>query len=316
MILSADAAERWRGRRVLITGASGFLGGHVARQGLAAGVEVHALGRSPGPAGVVEHAVDLRDRAGVAAALGHARPAAVIHCAAPGVAYAIMALTDMVDVAAGGTANLYEACAALPEPPVIVHVGSGFEYARSDTPVTEDHPLIPSGSAYGAAKAAASAVAGGYADRLPIALVRPFHLYGAGEGARRLGPHLVARALTGAPVQVTAGEQLRDFLHVDDAARALWLAASHLAQPGLTVLNLGSGEPIALRRYIEHVAAELARRGHPLAVEYGATPYRPDEPMVSLPDVTRIRGALGFLPRIALVQGVADLVSECLAACR
>jgi nucleoside-diphosphate-sugar epimerase len=308
-LLDREAAKPFAGQRVLLTGASGFLGAHVARQALAAGVELHRLGRSAGPEGALHHCADLTDRASVASAVQAAQPQAVIHCAAPGVAYGSMPLAEMLVVAAGGTEALLDACAALAQPPRLVLVGSGFEYAPSHQPVGEDWPIVPSGSQYGAAKAAAACMAGAFAERLALTLVRPFHIYGAGEAARRLGPFLIAQARAGQPVELTPCEQQRDFLHVDDCAAMVWAALEARSEaPGLDVLNLGSGQPIALRTFVDLVSAELAHHGVTAQCTIGALPYRAGEPMVSLPNLARwqAQGLRG--PRVSLQAGVADLV--------
>ena len=318
-ILSPDAAAQFAGQRVLLTGASGFLGRHVARQAIAAGVELHELGRNRGIDGSHFHHADLTDAASVTQVVTAVRPDAVVHCAAPGVSYGAMDFAAMLAVAVGGTQALYAACAALEQPPAIVHVGSGFEYAASAVPVNEDAAIVPSASLYGAAKAASSAVAGGYAASLRIVLLRPFHIYGAGEAARRLGPMLIADALAGKRVALTAGEQQRDFLHVDDAARCIWtalaLAAAPANSPDLTVLTCGSGTAITLRHFIEQLAMELRRAGSAPDLALGALPYRAHEPMVSLPDVTRLFATLDWRPRVSLEQGIADLVQRELAPC-
>jgi nucleoside-diphosphate-sugar epimerase len=308
-LLDAKAARPFAGHRILLTGASGFLGCQVARQALAAGVVLHTLGRNAGPDGASHHQADLTDRAAVARAVAAARPQAVIHCAAPGVAYGSMELADMLAVAAGGTAALLDACTALAQPPRVVLVGSGFEYVPSDQPVAESWPIVPSGSQYGAAKAAAACVAGAFADRLAMTLLRPFHIYGAGEAARRLGPFLIAQAREGQPVELTACEQARDFLHVDDCAAMLWATLGQMdLAPGLDVFNLGSGRPIALRTFVDLVTAELARHGVAAQCRIGALPYRAGEPMVSLPDLARWRAKGLRGPQVSLEDGVSDLV--------
>jgi nucleoside-diphosphate-sugar epimerase len=309
-ILDTAVAADWSGRRVLLTGASGFLGGQVARQALAAGVELHTLGRRPGPTGAIHHQADLTDRAAINAAVDSARPAAVIHCAAPGVAHGSMDFPAMLAVAEGGTDALYAACARLPEPPRVVHVGSGFEFAASDHPIPPDQPPGTEPFSYGAAKAASSAIALRYADRIPLALLRPFHIYGAGEAARRLGPVLIERSVGGESIPLTGCEQQRDFLHVDDCAAFLWY--------GLTLTgsyNLGSGQPLVLRDYVEAVVAQLARHGIDADCQFGAVPYREGEPMISLPDIARWTAACPRTARVSLNQGVADLVKSELARC-
>lgn len=315
-LLDPAAALPFAGQRVLLTGASGFLGWQAARQGLAAGVEVHCLGRSPGPSGSRHHAADLVKRTDVDRMVTAIQPDAVIHCAAPGVAYGQASLADMLVVAVLGTEALLDACASLNERPRLVLVGSGFEYSPSDHPVGEDWPIVPAASHYGAAKAASAATAGAFADRLPLTLLRPFHIYGAGEAGRRLGPFLIAQARAGSPVDLTACEQQRDFLHVDDCAAMVWaaLAAADPA-PGLEICNLGSGHPIALRTFVEMLGAELAAQGVSAQCRIGALPYRAAEPMVSLPDLARWQGKGLRDARIPLPQGVADLVTQELARC-
>ena len=315
-LLNADAARPFAGQRVLVTGASGFLGWQVARQGLAAGVETHALGRRPGPEGCTFHRADLTDPAAFAAVVAEVGPHAVIHCAAPGVAYGSQTFAEMLAVAEGGTRSLYTACAALPEPPLVAHIGSGFEYAASSVPVSEDWPLTPAPESYGAAKAAASKLAQAFADRLPISLLRPFHIYGVGEAARRLGPFVIAEARKGAAIPLTGCEQQRDFLHVDDCAAMIWDALARLPrQPGLTVRNLGTGQPIALRQFIEALVTELAATGIVADCQFGALPYREGEPMISLPDLSRWTADGGRPARISLGAGIADLVQAELARC-
>lgn len=315
-LLDDSAALPLAGQRVLLTGASGFLGWQVARQGLVGGVEVHCLGRSPGPQGTYHHAADLTDRQSVAEAVSAVVPQAVIHCAAPGVAYGSAGLADMLAVAVLGTEALLDACARLTEPPRVVLVGSGFEYSPADHAVSENWPVIPAGSHYGAAKAAAACVAGAFTDRLAVTLLRPFHIYGAGEAARRLGPFIIAQALAGQPVELTACAQSRDFLHVDDCAAMLWAALGDMTtEPGLIVNNLGTGEPISLGQFVETLVAELAARAVAADCRIGALPYRAGEPMVSLPDVSRwlARGLRGA--RVPLAQGVSDLVTQELTRC-
>jgi len=299
---------------VLLTGASGFLGRQIARQGLAAGLELHALGRSEAPAGLRFHQADLTDHEAVAAVVAAVEPQAVIHAAAPGVAHGSTDFATMIAVAGEGTRTLYAACAALPCPPVVVHVGSGFEYAPGDQAVTEDWPLDPAPGSYGAAKVAASMVAFAFADHLSIALLRPFHLYGAGEAARRLAPFLISEARAGRSIPLTACQQVRDFLHVDDCAAMVWDALARLdPAPGLPCHNLGSGHPITLGEFVTELTSQLASHGIVANCQIGALHYREGEPMASLPEISRWIADGGRTARIGLAEGVSDLVRTELA---
>jgi CDP-paratose synthetase len=221
-----------------------------------------------------------------------------------------MEFPAMLAVAVNGTEALYRACAQLPLPPPVIHVGSGFEYAFSGVPVDEEWPIVPSASLYGAAKAAASALAGGFSDRLAITIMRPFHIYGAGEVARRLGPHIIAQVRAGEPVALTAGEQLRDFIHVGDCSNCLWRGLDlSVPEPGVRTFNIGSGQAITVRHYIDGLAAALSEAGYPARLEFGALPYRTHEPMVSLPDVGRWLAFSSWRPQVSLADGIADLVT-------
>jgi nucleoside-diphosphate-sugar epimerase len=222
----------------------------------------------------------------------------------------------MAKVAALGSEALLAACAELPRPPHFVHIGSGFEYAPQDRPVRESDPVIPSATRYGAAKAAASAVVGGFAGMLPITIVRPFNVFGAGDTAPRLGSHVVAQAMAGNRIETTLGGQLRDFLHADDFGRLLWdIAASPASQSDFAIYNAGSTEPRLLRAYIEAIAEALTDAGYPAEIAYGAVAYRPGEPMIAIPDTERLTAGFAWQPRIDFASGVKDFVNWTIARC-
>jgi len=307
--LDCEAARAFAGKRVLLTGASGFIGGHVARQALAAGVEVHALGRRPGPDGTRFCPADLTDGTAIEGAVRSISPDLILHLASPGVAFGTADFTTILESLVTGGAALLRGAAALARPPHFVQTGSGFEYASQDRPTTEDDPIVPAATSYGAAKAAASALLGGFRDTLPITLVRPFNVYGAGDSAPRLANAIIAKALAGETMAVSEGRQLRDFLHVDDFGRLLWILASQGGDPcRFAVFNAGSGQPVPLRRYVAAVATALEQCGVTARIDYGAVPYRPGEPMIAVPDLTRLQAACSWRAQIALADGVIDHV--------
>lgn len=295
-----DDLTALRGRRCLVTGARGFIGNALARLLRQVGAELFSPRRAEldvGVAAVVE--------AGVRASA----PEFVFHLASEGVSHPTP-LDQLRRTNADGTRNLVSALARLPVPPRVVLLGSGFEYAAKADVLVETDAIAPF-SDYGISKTEACALAQQKGRTLPMAWVRLFNVYGPGEPAARLLPYLVSRAVEGLPVEVTAGEQLRDFTYVEDVAEGLLrLALSLPEHPSWEVYNFGSGQTVQLRGFISEVADALRERGLDPDVRLGAKPYRPDEPMIYLPDVSKLRLRLRWSPPTPLATGVRTTVSS------
>ena len=299
----------WTGGRVLVTGASGFVGRHVVEMGRRLGVELHAFGRHAAGADVEFHAGEIEDEARVAEVIRNVAPTGIIHLAAAGVAYGQSDVAGLCRVNALGLANVLEAASQLASPPAAVCAGSGFEYAPLDRARRESDPLLPN-SAYGASKAAASAIASFYAARLPVTVLRPFSIYGAGEPAGRLAAYVVAKTRAGEPVDLTPGEQLRDCAEVGDVAEAFWRALVQPAPVGaLRALNVGTGEAITLRAFVETVAEALRGAGFAPDLRFGARPYRSDEMMNYTADISLLRATLGWIPSTPLAAGLGRMLA-------
>src|SRR5258705_5484378 len=250
--------------RVLLTGASGFIGSNVLRRLVHDGDELHAMGRAGadrsrvanvvGP--VVWHDADLRDPAAVERAIAAARPELTIHLAwtaEPGV---YLHTPENVDHLAAGIA--FATAVAQAGCPRFVGVGTNLEY-RLDLaePLREDSPLRPE-HLYGACKLALSVALEEIARRtsMSVAWARTFLLYGPAEDPRRLVPAVITSLLRGEPAKTTAGEQIRDYLHVEDVASALVeIGRSTLTGP----VNVASGFPVAIRDVVREIG-ELGGR--------------------------------------------------------
>lgn len=299
----------WKGGRVLITGASGFLGRHVVEIGRRLGAVLHAFGQNSVSVNVVFHLGEIEDATRVAEVVAEVAPAGIIHLAAAGVTYGHSDVSGLCRVNALGLANVLEAASRLSLPPAVVCAGSGFEYAPLDRARRESDPLLPN-SAYGASKAAATAVASFYAARMPVTVLRPFSIYGVGEPAGRLAAYVIAKTRAGEAVDLTLGEQLRDYAEAGDVAQAFWRA---LAQPPATgtlrTLNVASGEIITLRAFVEAVAESLRSAGFASDLRFGARSYRSDEMMDYTADISLLRTTLGWMPSTPLRTGLARLLA-------
>jgi nucleoside-diphosphate-sugar epimerase len=192
-----------RGQSVLVTGASGFIGGHLVRRLTALGCRVSCPIRATSRVadlhltGVQLIACDIADRAGVARAIASSNARVVFHLA--GLVRA-MDPGDFMRVNSGGVEAVVQACAEQAEPPILVLVSSLAAAGPSvRSPIVESDPPAPV-SYYGRSKLAGEEVALRYADALSITVVRPCIVFGAGDRGlvevfrpiARMGTHVVA----------------------------------------------------------------------------------------------------------------------------
>jgi GDP-4-dehydro-6-deoxy-D-mannose reductase len=304
--------------RVVVTGASGFIGSYLVDRLLERGDEVHAWVRagSPEPAAhkgvVARHEVDLLDPSSVSSALSRSQPAEIHHLAAqslPTVSWQQPWETFRVNVA--GTVNLLEAAkdAAFAGPLVVF--GSSSEYAEiasSAQPMSEEHPL-GANSPYAASKVAASQIAQLYhrRHRLSTRVVRPFFWI----GPRKAGDFCsdVARKV----IEIEKGrlgrlgvgnlDVVRDFLDVRDGVEAV-LRVARDGKPG-QAYNICSGTGTALSEVIE-----TYRRLSPVPVPLWTDPQlvRPIDEPIRVGDPARVV-ALGWQPMRRLADTLAEIVA-------
>jgi nucleoside-diphosphate-sugar epimerase len=185
-----------------------------------------------------------------------------------------------------------------------VGVGTCFEYDTSgDAPLSENSPLEP-GRLYSACKVGAwHAVRQiGRLTRMATAWARLFYLYGPREDSRRFVPSVVRALLEGREAAVSPGGQVRDFLHVDDVASALWAVAASTADGAV---NVGSGEPVTVADMARALGSITGQRD---LVKLGGLPYRPGDPMFVCADARRLRAECGWAPRLSLEAGLRDAV--------
>ncbi len=293
--------------RVLVTGASGFIGLPLAAELARRGAEVHALSRrrSPPPLpGVRWHEADLADGAGVADLLCELAPERLVHlawCMEHGHYWRAPENVAWVE----WSLNLVRAFVRHGGRRLLV-LGTCAEYGWSSAtePLRESRSPIAPATLYGAAKDALRRVAGAYAEQegVELAWARPFFLYGPRERPERLVASTVRSLSAGEPVSTGAGARVRDFLHVQDAAGAL---AALLDSPVTGAVNVASGVGVRVDEVVEHLAWLL---GRPELVRRETLPDRPGEPPLLVADVARLREEVGYHPRWELGDGLAATV--------
>lgn len=277
--------------KILVTGGTGFIGSQFLRAAIAANHEVIAFrrpGSSPripvgGPLEWIEsELVELPF-----GRLGHLEGACLVHFAASGVnpANATWATCFKVNVSESLACWMNAIDAGISR---IIVCGSCFEYGlagRRYEYIPPDATLEPTGP-YHASKAAASMAAFALAiDRkVELAILRPFHVYGEGEESYRFWPSLQKAARDGADFPMTSGEQIRDFIEVQQVAKVFLDAATSAdLRAGKPIIqNVGTGVPQSLKSFAEAQWKASGARG---SLNTGEIPVRSNEVMRYVPEI-------------------------------
>lgn len=260
----------WRGTTALVTGATGFIGAHLAGRLHAHGARVHATSRHHRPAaqgGTRWHRTDLRDPDATAALVAAVEPDVVFHLASE--VTGTRDVGQLLPIMRGNltsAVNLLTAVATMPTPARTVLAGSIEE------PRPHDEDQTPS-SPYAAAKWAAT----GYARTfhrlygVPATVLRVAMVYGPAQpDTRKLVPYATLALLDGQPPRVSSGTRLIDWVYVDDVVDA-FLAAAEAPDAG-HVVDIGSGTALSIRDTVG-LLVKVADAG--VEAEFGAVADRP-----------------------------------------
>jgi nucleoside-diphosphate-sugar epimerase len=292
---------------ILVTGAGGFIGSAVIREVLRRGAQVRALVGAPGqdttqlPAEVDSVYADICDAARIREL--SAGVELCIHLAGPpSVAQSFETPLEYARVHAGGTLTLLEAC-RVGGVRRFVYVSSAEVYGRTTADrVREDHPIAPR-SPYGAAKAAAEQYVGAYgrAYAMETRVLRPFSVYGPGLNTRSVLGSILHQALRRDEVVLSDLRPVRDYVFVDDVARAIVLAGE--SARGGEVINIGSGVATSVES-LARVAIRLSGRN----VALGTNPAHRRLPEAEIhhlvADPTRAAEHLGWSCEVSLQEGL------------
>lgn len=193
----------------------------------------------------------------------------------------------------------------------VVGLGSAEEYGELEGRLREDMAPGQKLSAYGQAKHAADQALEAWArgaGRKAVWL-RPFVVYGPGQGGNMAIPFALRCARERSPGDFSEGSQFRDFVHVDDVAEGI--AAATLGLPAMksafAVCNLGRGEPVRLRDVLERIAVQTNSQD---LFRFGARPMRPGEPQEQFADVAKAADLFAWRARIPWQQGIDVLCRE------
>ena len=290
--------------RVLVTGASGFIGRWSLEPLLARGAELHAVQRHAPPttAGVVAHAADLHDREAVESLMRRIKPTHLLHfawIATPGVY-----LTSLDNpLWLRSSLQLVDAFLANGGSRVVV-AGTVAEYDWSAGVCSERTTPCRPVTLYAACKHAQYEVLERWSAQAGFSFAegRLFWTYGPEESPERLVPGMIHAGLSRRPFQLRYPAQVRDYLHVADVGAAF---SALLASEVQGAVNIGSGEGVALSRLGEIVGEAT---GEELIIQPGADSANDPAPLVCA-ETSRLMRDVGFTPRYRLEQGLRDTVA-------
>lgn len=295
-------------RRVLVTGATGFVGRHCPAGLASRGYEVHAVtsrevGAELEAGGVVWHRANLLEPGAARALAARVRPTHLLHLAwyaEPGKFWTSPENFRWV----AASLELFEAFAdAGGRRVVAAGTCAEYEWGGRGVCVEGETPLKPA-TLYGACKHGLRGMLEAFAAQrgLGAAWGRVFFLYGPHEHPARLVSSVTRSLLRGEPARCTHGRQVRDFLHAEDVGRAF---VALLDSEAAGAVNVASGEPVALK---EVVGALGELTGRPELVELGAVEAPAGEPPVLVADASRLRREAGWSPGRTLRAGLAETV--------
>lgn len=290
--------------RVLVTGATGFIGRQTLVPLRELGFDVHVVGRRPpdDPA-VTFHMGNLFDSDCAARILGEVKATHLLHLAwdtEPGRFWNSPLNLDWVGASLALLRAFVEAGGKR-----AVMAGTCGEYRwGGDEPLDELRSELAPSTLYGVSKDALRRVVFAYAETtsLSVAWGRIFFLYGPQEKTGRLVSDAIRTLGSGQPFATTDGRQLRDFMHVEDVARAF---AALLASDVNGAVNIATGQAVTVRSVLEAIARETGANG---MLRLGARPRPTDDPPVIVAASDRLRHEVGFTPRCAIADGLAQTI--------
>ncbi len=303
-------------KRVLITGATGFIGSHLARRLHDEGAEIHILLRKESSTyrirdiikSVVLWQGDLTDPRSLHSCIRHAKPQIVFHLATSRNVLRDAALMDvMIDTNVKGTVNLVKSL--IDEEVAVecfVNTGTCEEYGNAPTPFHEDMREMPV-SPYSASKVAATYFCQMVYRTmgLPIVTLRPFLVYGPSQDTDVMFiPSLIDHCLKDKDFPMTTGDQTREFNYIDDVVDAYLLAAQCRNAAG-EIINIGNGIEYRLKDVADRI---VQITGSSTRLLVGAIPKRSGETEHFFCSDEKAKRLLRWEPKISLDAGLQKTI--------
>ncbi len=317
--MSKMAEFNWSDRKVVVTGAGGFIGSHLTERLFELGAQVRAfvhynslgkwgwLDNSPVVDEVEVLSGDIADRDSVRKAVSGME--FVFHLAALiGIPYSYQAPSSYVQTNIVGTLNILQSSLDEGVERVLQTSTSETYGSARYVPIDEEHPLQGQ-SPYSATKIGADKLAESFhrSFELPVAIVRPFNTYGPRQSARAIIPAVVTQALTQSEIRVGNLTPTRDLNYVADTVEGFLAIAANPVSIG-EVTNLGTGKDVSIRDLVELIV-KLVGKDVPVMSDTGRVRPEASEVDRLCADISKARKNLGWTPRYTLEEGLLKTIA-------
>ncbi|MCQ1528100.1 NAD-dependent epimerase/dehydratase family protein [Lutispora saccharofermentans] len=301
------------GKRVLITGANGFLGSHIAGRMISQNADLSVIVRESSDLWRIEEHLknirifnaDIRDFTCLYECVKKIKPDVIFHMAAYGVDSRQKDAFNAINSNLLGTVNILIS-AGKAGCPRFINTGTSMQYGNKEGKVDEDSSYTPS-NIYGSTKAAATIVAHQLAADLgiDIATIIPFGVFGEKEGSHKFFPQVILSALSNGEINLTSCEQYRDYCYVENIIDG-FLIAAQAQQIKSEIFNIGNGFTQPLKYYVDLIIKEVNGAAK---INYGVLEQRKNDLWNPLPNVEKINSILGWKPKISIEDGIKSTVS-------
>lgn len=301
------------GKKILVTGAGGFIGANLVRALLARGDEVHILSRPESfywrlakiRTKLKFHKVQINNGAAVFKIVASVKPQQVFHLAQYG-GFPVENDQGLIrEVIIGGTSALFEACAKVNSVKSVVNAGSASEYGAKQA-IMEEKMLLEPNTPYGCAKAWATLYGQHLAREkdVPITTLRFFSVFGPWESPPRFMSSVILACLRGVTPKISNPRLVRDFIFIDDVVRACTLAADN-PYPG-EVFNIGFGRQMTLQKAADIVLKNTKAK---VNIEIDGTGRSFDRiNNMWQADISKAKNLLGWKPKFSQKEGIVKSV--------
>ncbi|PUU88931.1 NAD(P)-dependent oxidoreductase [Halanaerobium sp.] len=301
-----------KNKKFLVTGGTGFIGSHLVNRLLTMGEEVHVIAHSENNFWRLENIdkinmeiIDIKDLDKLNKFISKLSPDIIVHLAAYVNAERDLNGIDMaIDNNFNGTLNLLKSLNNI-DYDLFINTGTCEEYGDGGAPFQEnqrEHPVSP----YSLSKTCSTYLCELFSkiyDK-PIITVRPFLTYGPKQTSQMLIPELIRKGINGEKMKLTAGEQSRDFIYIDDLIDAFIILINNYNEfDDYEIINIGTGRQILIKDIVKLIGEFLPKS----EFELGALSYRKGETMEFYSDNSLIK-KLGWKDNTSIKNGLEETI--------